>query len=118
MARTIELTGDALRLRYSGWLRFFLGREVVVPYAGIESVEPGLRELPSMSRNMRRRVNRGKIIRGRFRDGDRRWYLFDWRHRDRAVTIVMLPSSGRYTALMIEPDEDPETFAAELRSRL
>ena len=36
-------------------------------------------------------VNKGKSMRGRFRDADRRWYLFDWRHRDRTVMIVTRP---------------------------
>ena len=116
MPRTIELTDEGLRFYSSGLIRLFIGR-FTVPYVEIESVEVGLHDLPFMSRQLRRRVNKGKIVRGRFRDGDRRWYFFDFRHRDRAVMIVTLPGS-RYTALMIEPDEDPETFAAELRSRL
>jgi hypothetical protein len=42
--REIEVAEDAVRIRYSGLIRLFLGREVAL-YAEIESVEVGLREL-------------------------------------------------------------------------
>jgi hypothetical protein len=118
MPSTIELTDDALRFRSSGLIRLFLG-QFELPYTEIESVEAGLHELPSMSFNMRFRVTKSKAARGRYRDGDGRWYLFDFRHRERAVMIITHPRPGfRYSVLGIEPDGDPEAFVAELRARL
>jgi hypothetical protein len=114
--REIEVAEDAFRIRYSGLIRLFLGREVAVPYAEIESVEVGLRELPFYSPMAKRRVRPGAIVRGRFKNRGR-WYFLDFYDRDRAVMIVTRPGS-RYSVLGIEPDGDPEALAKEIRARL
>jgi hypothetical protein len=117
MPREIEVGDDALRIRYSGLIHFFLGRELVVPYADIESVGVGLEAQPFYSPNMRRRTQKGRIVRGRFKSGGR-WYFLDFHHRERVVQIVMREGTSRYSVIGIEPDGDSDDLVREIRAKL
>jgi hypothetical protein len=117
MARRIDLTDDALVVRYSGLSRIaVLAEELRIPYAQIQGVAVGSTALPGTFA-WRVGVNAGpfgETRKGRFRVGGA-WEFYDVDDRDR--TIVLDCDGWRYRRVTLTVD-DPETTARKIRAKL
>jgi hypothetical protein len=117
MARTIELEEDDLVVRYMGASALtLLTGEVRVPFRSIRSIAVGLDKLPSalVACVGISYAPFGDTRRGIFFTRGGRIFL-DLANRRRAV-VLDLQGQG-YARVAIEPETDPEEFAAELRER-
>lgn len=117
VARRIDLTDEALVLRYTGLSRLaVLADELRIPYAQIRGVSIGTASLPG-SFAWRVGVNAGpfgETRKGRFRVGGK-WEFFDVDDRDR--TVVIDCDGWRYRRVTLTVD-DPETTARKIRAKL
>jgi hypothetical protein len=116
VARRIELLDEELRLHYSGLsMLATTARDVRVPYDAIASVSVGLDSLPgALALKMGLTTAPfGDTRRGTFWSGGRRIFL-DVNDAERAVVLDLEGNRNARVALTVD---DPETFAAELRSR-
>ena len=116
MSRRIELLDDELHLHYSGLsLVATCARDVRVPYDAIASVSIGLSPLPGVFAFKLGLTTAplGDTRRGTFWSGGRRMFL-DVNDAERAVVLDLEGNRNARVALNVD---DPESFAAELRSR-
>ena len=117
MARRIDLSDDALVIRYSGLARAaVLVDELRVPYGRIRGVTVGTSSLPGAFA-WRLGINTGPFSdtrKGRFRVGGA-WEFLDVEDRDR--TIVLDCDGYRYRRVTLTVD-DPETMARKIRAKL
>jgi hypothetical protein len=116
MARRIDLTEDALVIRYSGLTRAaLLTDELRIPYSQIKGVSVGTSALPGTF-TWRLGVNVGpfgETRKGRFRVGGR-WEFFDVDDRER--TVVIDTDGWRFSRVTLTVD-DPETTARKIRAK-
>ena len=116
VSRRIDLTEDALILRYSGLDRAAaIVGDVRVPYEAIASVSIGLTDPPGA---LAFRVGFstppfGTTQRGRFREHGT-WSFLDVDDRERAVVLDLTGHGYRRVVLTVD---DPEAFAANVRER-
>ena len=117
MARRIDLTDDALVLRFTGLSRLaVLADELRILYSQILGVSVGTATLPG-SFAWRVGMNLspfGETRKGRFRIGGK-WEFFDVDDRDR--TVVIDTDGWRYRRVTLTVD-DPETTARKIRAKL
>jgi hypothetical protein len=118
--RRIDLTDDALVLRYSGlaaWAR--LTGKLTIPYESIRSVRVGIHDLPGM---LTPRIGvtfapLGDTRRGMFWWQGKRIFL-DFSDPQRSVVLDLEGRPGGYDLLALEPETDPEAFADDLRAKI
>lgn len=116
MARRIDLTEDALVIRFTGLTRVALmADELRIPYSQIKDVSVGTSALPGAF-TWRLGLNIapfGDTRKGRFRVGGR-WEFFDVDDRDR--TVVLDTDGWRFRRVTLTVD-DPETTARKIRAK-
>jgi hypothetical protein len=115
MARDIELTDDALVIRYEGLSSAVtVMREVRIPYATIDDVTVGLNDLPGAFawRLGMSTAPFGTTRRGRFRHEGRSEFL-DLQDPEHAVVLDLTRAPFDRVAF-----DAPEGFSEELRERL
>jgi hypothetical protein len=112
----VELLDDRFVIHNEGWRRLLtIVGNVVVRYEAVESVEIGLDEVPRWY-TWRVGYNAGLGTRraGLFWWRGKKWFM-DVGDRRRALVVHLKPGAG-YGAIAVSVD-DPETLAAELRTR-
>jgi hypothetical protein len=118
VARRIELTPEAVVLRYSGVSSLLrLQHELRVPYAAIRSVTVGLDEVPSAFafRLGLSTAPFGSTRQGRFWWAGKRLFLD---YEDPAGAVVLDLKNHPYARVAVQPDTSPDDLAERIRERL
>jgi hypothetical protein len=117
VARSIDLTPNALAVRYSGADALLRGRRrLIVPHVAIRSVRIGFTDVPAAFalRIGLSTAPLGKSRRGTFWWNGKRMFL-DFANPERAVVLELGDEQDALVA--IEPDTPPDDLAAALRER-